>query len=324
MIRKIEVETFLKSMSLGVSRPVLVIGDDYEEYILKNENIDDNGKLVKYNSMFLNEMLAYQIGIYLGIPIPESVIAKVDNEFIVNQPELLFAYRFSEGVYFATKRLKESENNLMNNYELLFNMQKPYLIGTWKSFFNNISNKEDFAKILAFDILICNFDRYRNEGNLLINNSNGIRKIYAIDHGHAFGGPIWNKDKISWLSVNTLHEKYVEMYTKNIINLLPGNIFSSLEEYIDLTDLDINPFDDIVQKIKSIDKNKVYEWMNNIPIEWYAIDKTTEIQYYENYIMHQKEVVQDIIQMLANKSAFTNYRGGLLKWNNQKEKFHTV
>ena len=62
MVREIEVATFLKNMGQGVSRPVLVIGDDFKEYILKNENIDNNGTIQKYNCMFINELLAYQIG----------------------------------------------------------------------------------------------------------------------------------------------------------------------------------------------------------------------------------------------------------------------
>lgn len=323
MIRKIEIETFLQSMSQGISRPVMALGDDYEEYILKNENIDNNGTLVKYNCMFLNEMLAYQIALYLEIPIPESVIAKVDKELPTSQPELIFAYRFDEGTYFATKKLKEVENNLMKDYEKLIQLGKPYISRTWKNFFSNIANKEDFAKIVAFDILISNFDRYKNQGNILINNKNNIRKIYAIDHGHAFWGPIWNTEKINNLSCVSDNSEYIKQFGKCILSCLPGKVFTALEESVNLMDLNNNPFNDIVQKIKAIDENMIDEWMNNIPDEWY-IDKKIEVNYYKKYILKQKEVVQYIIQYLANNDAFTNYRGGILKWNNLNEKFHTV
>ena len=329
-MRKVGVETFLKSMGAGITRPALVLGDDYNEYILKNEKVNSDGALVKYDSMFINEMLAYQIGLYLGIPMPEAVIAIVDGELIDDDPTARFAYRFEKGKYYATERLKNLENNLMQNYQQLRSMGKPYIGKSWKKFFSDIANKDDICKIIAFDIFIANFDRYNNIGNILID-TNTQRKIYAIDHGHSFFGPFWNDDKIKCLELKNMSNNYIIEYTNAVINVMTdnqrvcgsGTIFNALEEYIDLTDIENHSFQDVIYKIESINEKMIQEWADNIPEEWY-ISKEFQITYYGNFIMKQKNVVKYIIQELANRSAFTNYRGGILEWKNQKEEFHIV
>lgn len=321
-MREIEVDTFLKPMGTGISRPVLVLGDDFEEYILKNEKVDDNGKIVNYNCMFVNELLSYQIGCFLELPMPEAVVAIVDGEFAEDDPNIRFAYRFEKGKYFATERLKYVENNIINNYNELAMMGKPYILSAWKKFFKNIDNKEDIAKILAFDILIANFDRYNNEGNILIN-KNGGRKIYAIDHGHAFFGPCWNETKINCLNLIDVTNTYIDKYSNIVISQLPGVVFNSLEESINLENMEDHSFKDIVMKIIDIDENMIESWMNNIPNEWY-IDKVVQVSYYKKFILKQKEIVKDIIQNLAIKKIFTRYEGGILKWTNQEENSHTV
>ena len=98
-MRTVEVETFLKPMGAGISRPVLVIGDDFNEYILKNQKVNENGNLVNYNCMFLNEVLAYQIAVYLGVPIPETVIAFVEGDFAENDPSIRFVSASTYSAY---------------------------------------------------------------------------------------------------------------------------------------------------------------------------------------------------------------------------------
>ncbi|CAI3193605.1 HipA family kinase [Clostridium neonatale] len=323
-MREIEVETFLKPMGDGVTRPAEVIGDDQKEYILKNQKVYQNGKFVEYDCMFLNEMLAFQIGKYLGVPMPEAVVAKIYEETIESDPEIRFAYRFEKGTYFATEELKQIENNLMNNYKELVRMGKPYVIKSWNKFFKDVNNKNDIASIIAFDILIANFDRYNNEGNILISNTN-TRKIYAIDHGHSFFSPIWNDVKINNLSISKITDAYIQNFALSIMKIMKqagvcssGIIFNALEQHIDLEDVNNHSFVDIVSKIKSINQSMILEWCNNVPDCWY-INKEYQINCYMNFIMRQKEAVQYIIQILANNRAFTNYRGGILQYGTSKK-----
>lgn len=324
-MKEIEVEAFLKPMGAGITRPALILGDDFEEYVLKNQEVNDNGTLVNYNCMFVNELLAFQIGEYLGVPMPEVVIAMLDKLLIEGDPTIRFTYRFKEGKFFATKNIKEVENNILENYQELKRMNKPYLTKSWKKFFDNIDNKEDIAKIIAFDILIANFDRYNNEGNLLVSSEKG-RKIYAIDHGHSFFGPMWNNYKLNCLGIKEITQEYIKSFVSLILSIMreagafgSGTIFTALQGCVDLEDLDNHSFKEVVLKINSITEEMVIKWCNNIPAEWY-IDKNTQIAFYSNFILKQKSIIHVIIQLLAEENAFSNYRGGELKYESiQKE-----
>lgn len=328
-MREIDVETFLKPMGQGVSRPVLVLGNDFKQYILKNENIDKDGNIQKFNCMFVNELLAYQLGYFLEVPMPEAVIAYVAEDFIKDDPSIRFAYRFENGKYFATEKLQYLENNILENYQNLKLMGKPRIKMSWHKFFKCVKNTEYIPNILAFDILIANFDRYNNEGNILVSNDDN-RNIYAIDHGHAFFGPIWNENKIRHLDAADLTDQYINEYTDiigncmyNQINLSGGIIFKALEQYVELENIKDHSFMDVVEKIESISESMIDIWLNNIPEEWY-VNKDFQSSYLKKYILNQKNVVKYIIQNIAAKSAFTNYRGGVLEWRNQGIKSHTV
>lgn len=326
-MREIEVETFLKAMGTGVSRPVLVVGDDCEEYILKNETVDQDGNMVSFDCMFVNELLAYQIGCYLDVPMPEAVVAFVDNKFAEDDPVVRFAYRFEKGKYFATRKLEKVENNIMKNYEELIKMKKPYILKSWNKFFKEVNNKEDIAKILAFDILIANFDRYNNDGNILVDNT-VVKKMYAIDHGHAFFGPTWNQGKINCLKLQEITPDYIKWYTDGIISIMrksgacgSGKIFGALQENIDLENLKNHSFNEVVLKIRSISNDMILKWCNSIPDEWY-INKNLQTAYYSNFIMKQKSAVEHIIQNLAINNAFVNYRGGILEYGTIEKENH--
>lgn len=311
MIKRIEVETFIESMGLGVSRPALILADDSNEYILKNEKIDNNGTIQNYNCMFLNEMLAFQIGKYLDVPMPDAAIAHVYQDFIEEDPTLRFAYRFEEGIYFATKKLDNLENNLMSNIYELKNMGKNYVNRTWNSFFKNIDNRNKIVNIIVFDIFIANFDRYRNEGNILISGDYG-RNIYAIDHGHAFWGPILDQNKVNAMKNVFLEENYPLKFA-HMVKQENGRIFRALCQHIDLTSQLCNPFSDVVSKIEDISEDLIDEWLNNIPNEWY-IDKNIQSVYYKNYLLKQKDYVRVIIDSMVNIDLFDNYLGGDLIW----------
>ncbi len=323
-MREIEVETFLRPMGDGITKPALVVGDDQYEYILKNQKVYENGQFIDYNCMFLNEMLAFQMANYLEVPTPEAVVAKIDEETIESDPTIRFAYKFEKGKYFATEELKQLENNVMNNYQQLVQMGKPYILKSWNKFFKDVHNKEDIASILAFDILIANFDRYNNRGNILISNANG-RKIYAIDHGHSFFSPIWNDNKIKCLTMGEVTHQYIISFATSIVNIMKqhkacgsGIIFGALEQHINLEDVDNHSFKEIVLKIKTITENMIIDWCNNIPNEWY-VNKEYQVNCYINFIMKQKNAVENIIQVLADNNAFTNYRGGILQYGTIKK-----
>lgn len=326
MIRTINVDAFLKELGTGVSKPVLVLGSDFEQYVLKNEKADHNGNKSSFNCMFLNELFAYQIGKYLNVPMPESVVAFVDKGLIEADPTLRFAYRYTEGNHFASKELQYVENNFLENTDTLIKMGKPYIKRSWNVFLSNVKNKSDIARILAFDLLISNFDRYANNGNILINNTELGRNLFAIDHGHAFFGPEWNTFKIGMLNSAEVTDSYINNCINTIININVKNgqlnglgvIYKELENYIDLSDTNNHSFQDIIIEIESITEEQLDGWLDSIPDEWF-IDKKMQIGYYKNFVLIQKTLIRHFIQILAARGAFSNYRGGILKWKKEKQ-----
>lgn len=327
LVRRIYVETVLKYLGTGVSKPAVIIADDYQQYILKTQKVVENGKSKVYDCMFLNEILAYQIARYLGVPIPEAAVAYLDKRIIDKDPSITFVHRFYEGNLFASLELANKEENLVENYEEMMKMGKAYLSRTWNAFFSKIVNAEDIAKIIAFDLLIANFDRYGNTGNLLVATVDEGRKIFSIDHGHAFFGPTWETGKINNLRSPTATLDYVDAFVNAVLHNNVGrgfadglgSVFHAIEPNIDLTDLSNHSFRDIVYIIEHITEDVVDNWLSDIPDEWFIqTDKTSQISYYKHFILNQKNLVRHIIQRLAERQAFTNFLGGALKWKAEK------
>ncbi|MGG3803188.1 HipA family kinase [Metabacillus fastidiosus] len=329
MVHKIYVETVLKYLGQGVSRPAVIIGDDYRQYVLKTQKVVDENGLQFYNCMFLNELLAYQIACHLDVPIPEAAIAYLDKKIIEKDPEITFVHRFYEGNLFASSLLTNSEENLVENYEEMRRMGKRYLSRTWNAFFSNIINAEDIAKILAFDLLIANFDRYGNTGNLLVATVDEGRKVFTIDHGHAFFGPSWETGKINSLRAPAPTMDYIDAFISGALynNVKSdrgfadglGSVFHAIEPNIDLTNLQDHSFLEVVYFIENITEDLVDEWLSQIPKEWFDQgEMATQISYYKHFILRQKDLVRYLIQRLAERKAFTNFLGGALQWKAEK------
>lgn len=328
-MEELQIDTFLKELgedSGGVSKPVLVLASNQKKYLLKNQNVfNENSKQWEiHSSMFLQEFLVNKLAIFLGITIPETAIINVEKTHLEEAVSLQFTNRYHPGNHFASKYLSELDNNLMLGYQQLIMMEKPYIKKSWSNFFNNIANKKSIAKIIAMDLLIANFDRFTNIGNLIVANDTGERLIYAIDHGHAFYGPFWGNDKISLLkSVDNSPE-----FISNQINLFLrvnkskrlnglGSIFQAIEKHIDLSNPNTHDFLDVVFKIESIDHTLLDSWFAEIPDEWF-IDKKIQISCYKKFILTNKYNIRTFILSLLKNGAFSNTTGGNLEWKELK------
>lgn len=317
MIKTVYVDSFDKPLGRGQSQPNVIVADDGNEYVLKTQKRVENGSIVIDNMMFFNELMAYQIGMYLHIPMPESAIAIVEKEIIDLDPTIRFVHRLEPGQHFSSEYIDDFEENVVENMHLMMSMEKPYIKRSWNAFFNGIINPEDVAKIIAFDIFIANFDRYNNFGNLQVSNNNNRRKIVAIDHGHAFFNPWWNLQKQQTL--NAVNGSNYPLDFANAIRknneFLPsglGEIFRAMERHVDL-ESEEHSFKEIVYSIEQISEEQILEWLENIPDEWYE-DPVTQKSYITSFLMKQKMVVRDIIQVLVEMGAFSNTVGGKLEW----------
>lgn len=323
-MKNLYVNAFLKELGSdngGQSKPVMIIADDSKTYILKNQNVYDqkSQSWTIQDCMFLQELLVSKIAEYLEVPIPETAIVNVQKEHIDHATALQFVHRYSPGKHFSSEYLSEVENNLKLGYQQLMIMEKPYTKTSWKKFFNQITNPKDVAKIIAMDFLIANFDRFGNEGNLIVSNENGNRKIFAIDHGHAFYGACWIPQKIQFLSNVENSMAYIIGYIKKFVALNPqtlsglGLVFRAIEEHIDISNPSSHDFLEVVNKIEQIDQDLLDEWFSDIPDEWF-VDKTTQIAYYKKFILINKNNLRNLIDILVANGAFTNTNGGKLLW----------
>lgn len=333
-VKKVNVDSFYSTLAENtpaVSQPIRVICDDQNSYIVKTEHVyDETVKgFLHFNCSFINEFLSYCIAKHLGVPIPDAAVAQIDNDFLDDEPMLKFRNRFKEGEHFSSIFLEKTEENLMKDYMSLIQEGKSHLQKPWTKFFGNIVNPEDVSKIIMFDLLIGNRDRFNHPSNLMIQNDGG-RKIIAIDHGHAFGGPFWNTEKFIFLhNQNNPQFDYVKWYCRlyvdythrrqgqGIIELNGlGNIFRALDEYVDISDISDHSFIQPLEDVQSINGALITSWLSEIPDAWF-IDKPSQIDFYRTFLLNQIKFMPQLIQHLAYTQAFKSYTGGVLNWNVQ-------
>lgn len=322
-VNKLYAEAFIDGANpeIGQSRPVVIYADG-EKYLLKNNIVQGEFQ----DATFFQEILCCFLARKLDIPIPPFAIIELDTEFLDNNPVLRFTHKFKEGIFFATKIIDDVENNLVDNYILSRQAGQPRINYSWNVFFKGISNQEAIASIVAFDILTLNFDRFGNEGNILVaKNNEGQRMIYAIDHGHAFCTPFYKKvelEKINLFEENMNFSKFMPHYfailknnSGNPFNL--GPIFSGLEQNISF---ERNPFLGVVEKIESLSQGDIIDMLESIPPEWVsggAIQKN----HYLGFIMRQKDLVRKFLDVMAESDVFSNHKGGKLLWTMEEQSY---
>ncbi len=331
-VKRVNVDSFLNVLAAdtpAVSEPIRVLCDDSQTYLLKTEYVynEQTKGYDHYNCSFVNEYLSFCIAQHLNVPVPEAAVALIDKDFLDDEPMLKFKNRFKVGDHFSSVFLQPTENNLMKDYELLFQEGKSHLKKPWNKFLGNLKNPEDIPKIVMFDFLIANFDRFNHTSNLLIENIQG-KRLFAIDHGHAFGGPVWDTNKFAYINnQNDSQLNYAQWYcnqhikythrrlNQGIIELNGlGDIFRALDGYIDISDINSHCFIEPFKDISSIDGALITTWLDEVPDSWY-IDKTIQIEFYRTFILNQMNFLPNIIQHLANTKAFQSYTGGVLNWS---------
>lgn len=115
---------------------------------------------------------------------------------------------------------------------------------------DKLVNPGDIAGILAFDVLVCNWDRH--EGNLILQRESPTMDRYRlkmIDHSVALGGRRRNIEE--WIVEDKETTRYLEKPTP-----LLGRI-ESLED-----------FDPICTKLEALTAEEVSQVISSVPREW--------------------------------------------------------
>ena len=164
-IPRIQATTVLRAMSTGRTRPCLVLGttadgEDYEVVIKWLAGIETK------ETGLICELMAALLARDLDLPVPKPFIVEVPSNFIVGEgkPELSTIVKKSAGLNFGCHKL-------------------PPGVGTWpKDKPIPVLLRPLAAEIFAFDALIQNPDRRRDNPNLLWSDD----ELFLCDHEQAF------------------------------------------------------------------------------------------------------------------------------------------
>ncbi|WP_283593245.1 HipA family kinase [Limosilactobacillus galli] len=324
----IDVPLFSQVPAQGISHPLPVIASDGNTYILKNQNSRDDSK--DLDAMFFQEALSTQLAQKLNIPVPDWAIIEIDNQTLLNFPELQFQYKFEPGKYYATRRIENVANDLVAllNEEIMCKTRGAAI--KLHNIFNKISNKNDIPSIILFDFWVSNVDRFTNSGNLILRIDGKGNYIIAIDFSHCFFGPFWDKTKQSdFLEIiNAVKMSKVRQLSANLTNLYLnlsrdtgqlqwklGLVFDELQKQIVFNNK--NPFKQAMFKINNISNRQIASMMDKIPANW-IVGGADQKALYLNYLNAQKSILPDLMQYQAEQQLYTNFKGGTLEWRKEK------
>lgn len=190
----LEIDSYLPNMGKidGISKPVKIIASDGEVYFLKSDYVYEKKEWIQLDACFFQEMFAYQIANFLEVPSPEFAIIKIEKDLLDDFPELRFEHHFKEGIYLASKSVEPVTQELKNIFVLMVNYDMNYSSRKLTEFYKSLININDLPKILFFDILTMNSDRFTNDGNIMFQKETDGLKSFSIDYGFCFFNPFWN------------------------------------------------------------------------------------------------------------------------------------
>ena len=313
----------------GISHPAKIIASDGKTYFLKGNmsKNNNNNKLFYMDAALAQEALSYRIANFFNIPTPQIVYIKITEDDLVNFPKLRFVHNFQKpGLYLASENTGSSElNKEFQQYYYFYSHGFPgnYFHG----FLSRIQNKEDISKIIYFDILIANIDRYKNSGNLIFKDVGDGNIMLAIDFGYSFFGPYWSAHEYypNIKKEELLHHKYPNglatswpQFILQEMDLLGqqsyNSIFDALSKFMVFKE---NPFLKSNHRAHELTNNILTKLINEIPNEWFVQGEYQKNMYLQ-FISSQIKLMPSIIDYLVSAKNLNNLNGGKLKWETGK------
>lgn len=325
----------------GCSKPVIITASDGITYVLKNNMVPSTNELVPSNqdAEFFQETLVSKIATKLHVPTPDYAVITIDSDTLEIFPALRWQYKFRVGKYFATKRLPNIGNDLVDIWNLAIKNDQPYSIRGWHKIFANVTNKEVIPTIICLDFYTLNLDRFTNTGNLLFQYKPDGKWIVSIDYGLCFSTPFWNsftvnntvnrKSDILNLNNPKTNPEICNSYSANMMQWFLsaslqhgqlkkwkyGVIFDSLQREINFTNQ--NPFDAPISNIEALTDAFIISSIGSIPSEWVS-GGSTQKEAYAGFLIRQKSLIKPFIEYNISQNMFTNYAGGKIEWQKDK------
>jgi hypothetical protein len=170
LFKKVEGLAIQKEIPTSGHSPLLVMGDDYKLYVVKN----NKGKNLA--TELINEFLANFLLYLWNIKVPNAVYFNLDAELLESGNYSSFHKKhYYNDTCFGSEFFDPAIdlNDLMS--------------GTNKVSYNHFNNPKDFFHIALFDIWVENDDRKPSNYNLIEIPESGKFTIIPIDHAFIFG-----------------------------------------------------------------------------------------------------------------------------------------
>lgn len=326
-IKTLNIETYFKPKDglPGVSHPARILASDGKQYFLKGNYGYFGDKWIKLDAALAQELFAYQLAEYLSLPVTNVALIEIEESDLDIYSDLRFRHHImTAGIYLATEAVETANQTL----GLLLEESKWDIPQTKKkinNFFKKLQNKDDISKIIYFDLLTANVDRYSNAGNLIFKKANDGTYILAIDFGYCFFGPYWTSNEyiLNLSKIKLLTAEYPQItnwgkfmteccFTKNG---RIGAVFSLLEKYIKFED---NPFASSHYLAVNLESNKLTDMLMKIPDDW-LIQGNHQRTIYLNFILNQVKQMPGILDFAVRSKFFTNnHTGGSLQWHKEQ------
>ena len=257
----LHVDKIERHIENGCTEPFLAILNTGEEKIHAVIKTKDN---IQGILTLINELVCYKLANAIGILMPDSGVATIDDQTIVEENMLTDD---GYGSCFYSKYIERA--SILNENIMDF-----------------ISNKEAYEEIILFDHLTYNKDR--NKGNLLISTGKGAKLLYVIDHSHVFkNATIWDsicfRQGISdndYLDVDILEANGYGLFFRNK-TIIKDSLLKIAEKFKHV-----------------ITKQLLDDIINSIPSDWKIPNKNLEAL--KIYLLYRVEHMNEMCEIIAD------------------------
>lgn len=156
------------------------------------------------------EIVCNKILTAIGVPSPELALVEIKQDSY-DPKDLKYNKRYISNGTICLGSREIPESDLVTGIMIADQKQ-----------FNTIANPEDLVKVAAFDLLVDNIDRGRNENyNLLLQSIGKKSQIVPIDQAFAFGGQHGLR-AFNQLWAVSVSEKLIQTpYFKSVVRFIP-------------------------------------------------------------------------------------------------------
>jgi hypothetical protein len=161
------ISNIARSINTNGSMPVVVMADDFEDYICKYD----------YSSKLINEYLAHCFLRVWNLPVFDASLVSIKQDHVI--PEII-CNRLQKHHFNKPAFGLKYDNEALDVSNVLLGLHKDY------TELNKFINRNDFIKIALFDLWVANTDRNINNYNILIRPEPQGNRLIPIDHTDIF------------------------------------------------------------------------------------------------------------------------------------------